>query len=81
MNDITKYTQRNRIPTREEFHREYAGEIVHTDFCTSYSGFKKRGHLSYTNTEYTNKQFYYAKEMEKRKNEEPKLERQGFKND
>lgn len=37
MNSIKKIY----IPTREEFHREYAGEIRMEDFCTELSGKRK----------------------------------------
>ncbi len=36
------------IPTREEFHRDYAGEISSEDFCTEKSGRRKVPYLTIT---------------------------------
>lgn len=35
-----------QIPTREEFHRDYAGEIRAEDFCTEKSGRRKIPYLT-----------------------------------
>lgn len=32
---MSYYNYPNPVPTREEFHRSYAGEIYQSDYCTS----------------------------------------------
>jgi hypothetical protein len=44
-----EFYRQSKIPTREEFHRMYAGEISISDFCTQQS--KKRKVPHYTLTE------------------------------
>lgn len=51
MNIINKI----HIPTREEFHRDYAGEISIEDFCTEKSGKRKVPYLTITERRHKSK--------------------------
>lgn len=66
MSTKTKKTAPSPIPTREEFHRSYAGLVWESDFdteCRIPGGF--HGYLSFTDTEkeLNNKEYEKARRM------------------